>query len=513
MKQYILTTFALTLFLLSGLQAQTISVDPNSGFQNDALAVTISGVGTQFQSATTTCGPLNASTLIFHQGSETLDIPSVFIVDEEQINVPLWIPNGAAYGLYDVTIWPDSAPGCEITCEGCFEVLHPGNITDLDINTGGQGEELKVTISGENTYWSQASPCAIDASNVMFSQGSSTIFMPDNVVVLDTDTLCVFMTVPDGINLGLFDVQVGVGLGCETSCENCFEVNFPPTIEIFSELQGGQGEPTIFNLGANFGATYADCELTLNNVFLQLGAYIIYPTSIEIVNDELFATFDIPEDAPVGDYDVIVGDGLDYECNYSCEGCYQITTPPNIVLPPNTEAEQGTSTTLSIAIENGTYEDCVLTAENVYLVLGNDIIYPTSVEIVNGELVTSFDIPPNAVIGNYDLVIGDGLDVYGCSFECAGCFMVSETTGIDPIFDAALSIYPNPFQDQIQLSSDIVLHEVSLQLYDVLGHLVLENQWSQLQSEVIHTTDLPKGVYTLKIVADEGERYKRIVRQ
>ena len=512
MKQNITITLILALFFLPGLHAQTILVDPSDGFQDDFLNVTISGVGTQFQAGTSTCGPLDVTSISFHQGSETLSVLDVNIVDDENLMLPLWIPSTASLGNYDVTIWSESAPGCEVSCQDCFEVLHPGNITDLDITNGGLGEELKVTISGENTYWSQASPCAIDASNVVFTQGSSTIFLPDNVVVLDSDTLCVFMSVPDNINIGMFDVVVGEGLGCETSCTDCFEVGMAPQIQIFSNLQGGQGEPTLFNLGYNFGAAYSECELTMANVFLQLGNYVIYPTSIEIINEELFAEFDIPENAPVGNYDVIVGDGLDYDCNYSCNGCYQVTTPPGIVVPNNNSDMQGATTTLSIGMTNGTYTDCELTTENVYLILDDEIIYPTTVEIINDELVTTFEIPEDATIGNYDVIIGEGLDTYGCSFDCSACFTVTETTGIDPIFDAAISVFPNPFDHQIQLNAELLLHDVNIQVYDVLGHVVFERQWNQMKNEVIQTAQLPKGVYTLKIVTAEGETCKRIVR-
>jgi hypothetical protein len=264
-------------------------------------------------------------------------------------------------------------------------------------------------------------------------------------------------------------------------------------------------------MGANNGS-YTDCELTTENVFLQLGNNIIYPTSVEIVDDELIASFDIPEDAVVGDYNLIVGDGLDYECMFSCEGCYQVTAAPEIVLPTNTNGDQGGQATLSIGITNGTYTDCELTTENVFLQLGNNIIYPTSVEIVNDELVTTFDIPEDAAVGDYDLVVGEGLD-YGCTFDCLACFTVSQTIGIDPVFNSALSVYPNPFENQVHLQSEMLLQEVSLQVYDGIGQLVLDRNWSELQNEVIDVAHLPKGVYTFKILAAEGEAYKRVVRQ
>jgi len=511
MKQNFFTTLALTLFFFSGLQAQTISLDPDAGFQDETLVVGISGVGTQFQSGTTTCGTLDGNAILMQQAGESIDIQDVYVVNDEFIAVEFTIPSNAIAGNYDVSIWENASAGCEVSCDDCFEVLTPGDITNLDITTAGQGEELKVTISGENTYWSQASPCSIDAGNVIFSQGTSTIFTPDSVVVVSSETLCAFMTVPDSIEIGFFDLVVGAGQPCETNCEDCFEVMFGPEIVFLSGNQGGQGESPIFTMGANFGS-FSNCEFTTDNVFLQLGNEIIYPTSVEIVDDELVASFDIPENAAVGDYDLIIGEGLDYDCVFSCEGCYEVTTPPDIVLPTNTDGEQGTEATLSVGITSGTYDDCELTTENVYLVLGNEVIYPTSVEIVGDELVTTFDIPLDATVGDYDLIIGEGLG-YGCTFECVACYSISESTGIDPIFNAALSVYPNPVDEQLHFNAEMLLHDVSLQIYDTVGQLVYDRRWSHLQREVINVADLPKGVYTIKILASEGEAYKRVVRQ
>jgi len=512
MKQNLITTLFLTVLFFSGIQAQTISLDPSSGFSDETLVTTISGVGTQFQSGTSTCGTLDWNKIAFQQGNETIYPESIYVENEEVIWVQLDVPSTATLGTYDVSVWEDAPAGCEVSCEDCFELLDPGTITDLDVTTGGQGEELKVTISGENTYWSQGTPCSINAGNVVFSQGSSTIFTPDDVVVLDTDTLCVFLTLPtDSIDIGFFDITVGTGLGCETTCEDCFEVMFGPEIIFFSSSQGGQGAQPVFSLGINNGS-FTGCEFTTENVFLQLGNNIIYPISVEIVDDEVIATFDIPEDAAIGDYNLIVGDGLDYECMLSCEACYQVTAAPDIVLPSETNGGQGEQTTLSIGITNGTYTDCELTTENVYLILGNNIIYPTSVEIINDELVTTFDIPEDAAVGDYDLVVGEGLE-YGCIFDCVACFTVNQTIGIDPVFNAALSVYPNPFENQVHLQSEELLLEVSLQVYDAIGKMVFERSWSELQNEVIDVAHLPKGVYTFKILAAEGEAYKRVVRQ
>lgn len=617
MKQRLIATLILTLCFCWGLQAQTISASPDSGFIDDTfqpLTVSISGVGTQFISGTTTCGELDGNSIYFEQGSSALYLQNVNVISEELITVELLIPSFLqSEGDHDIVIWENAPVGCKVSCQDCFEVIDPGSgsitgldvttgtqgeelkvtisgentywsqgspcyinsgnvafkqgtstifpdnvvtvaedticafitvpynievglfdvivgedsgceitcedcfevlepsISGLDVNTGAQGEELKVTISGENSYWSQATPCSIDAGNVVFSQGSSTIFIPDSIVIVDIDTICAFITIPDSIDIGFFDVTVGDGLDCETTCNDCFEVTANPEVEFTSTTQGGQGQQPQFALRAGSGS-FTNCEFTTENVFLRLGNNIIYPTALEIIDDELLVSFDIPNNAAIGNYDLIIGDGLDYSCNFSCEGCYEVTAPPELILPNNTIGVQGEPMSLDFELTAGTYDACNLTTENVFLVLGSEIIYPASVEIVDNELLTIFNIPADATVGDYDLIVGDGLDEYGCSFECIACFTIEESVGIDPVLNAALSVYPNPFDKQIHINTDMILHDVNLQLYDAVGQLVLERQWSQLQSETIDVTDLPKGIYIFKIVAIEGEAYKQIVR-
>ncbi len=609
MKLNFILTLFLSLFLLSIIQAQTISLNPDSGNVGELLEVSISGVGTQFQSGTSCSDGFNTSNIAFVQGSETIFLQDVDVINDELLIVDLFIPPTKPLGNYDLviwsvgcevsceecfevlnpvasitditsnsadqgeelkvtisgenTIWGQASPcsinadnvifsqgsstiitptnvvlldtdtlcvfmdipnnidvgyydvtigtdqGCETTCNGCFQVLDPSNITGLDITSANQGEELKVTISGEDTYWTQASPCSIDAGTVFFSQGTSTIISPTNVVVLDEDTLCVFLNIPEDIDLGDYDVIVGTGDGCETTCDGCFEV-LATDLEL-STTEGGQGEDPQISFLSTSGS-FAGCEYTLDNVFIQLGNEIIYASEIEIINDELIVSFEIPEDATLGNYDVIVGDGLEEECNFNCIGCYRVTAPPELVLPNETDGAQGAPLNLSFGLTDGTYDECVLTTTNVYLILGENIIYPTNVEVINNELYTSFDIPADAAIGDYDLIVGDGLEEYGCSFECIGCFTVSESVGIDPVFNASLSVYPNPFDNKIHIDAEMILNDVHLQLFDSMGKLVFENHRSQLQNETIELIDLPVGVYFFKILSSEGEAYKRIVR-
>ncbi len=617
MKQHLISTLVLFLFWMTGIQAQTISASPNTAYLNDEyLEVTISGVDTQFESGTS-CGDMDINSIVFSQGTETIYVEDLYVYDDDLLYLALVIPTNQPTGSYDIDIFENGPEGCAVSCPDCFQVLPPPQgIFGVYQSWAFQGDEIKVTVTGQNTYWSQATPCAINAGNVFFSQGTSTIITPASVEILAPDTLCLYMNIPDDINIGNYDVTVGAGLACEDTCEGCFDIHDPspsypnitglqpdsgyqgeelkvtisgedtywgqashcsvntqtiifvqgsstivPTnvvitdpdticvfidipedintghydiyvglqpdcmtycedcfevlsdIELLADSQGGQGQQDNQIELRTTNGSFSGCEYTTQNVFLQLGNEIIYPSTLETVNDELIFSFDIAEDALLGNYDIVIGDGLDDDCNFTCTACYEITTPPQLDIPGDQIIGfRGFLTEWSIGLTSGTFDECLLTTENVYLILGDEIIYPTTVEIIDNELHTVFDLPINATQGEYNLIVGEGLDGYGCYHECIGCFIVDEFASVDQAFEASISLYPNPFDDRIQINAETVLNDVNLQMYDATGKLVYDNHISQLQNETIQLSDLPIGIYFLRIISAEGEAYKRVMR-
>jgi len=79
--------------------------------------------------------------------------------------------------------------------------IHAG-ITSVVPNTGAQGEDLTVTITGTGTMFGQGS-----GTIVSFEQGSATI-MALSVNVSSTTSLEAGFHIPDGAPLGFYDVKV-----------------------------------------------------------------------------------------------------------------------------------------------------------------------------------------------------------------------------------------------------------------------------------------------------------------
>jgi len=69
-----------------------------------------------------------------------------------------------------------------------------------------------------------------------------------------------------------------------------------------------------------------------------------------------------------------------------------------------------------------------------------------------------------------------------------------------------ISIYPNPVDDKLSIQGVLDVSEISI--YDVLGKLVLSNT----KSNEIEVYNLKKGIYIIKIVAEQKETIQKFIK-
>ena len=78
--------------------------------------------------------------------------------------------------------------------------------------------------------------------------------------------------------------------------------------------------------------------------------------------------------------------------------------------------------------------------------------------------------------------------------------------GVDDQKLTNISIYPNPVNDKLFIQGLSGVSEISI--YDVLGKLVLSNT----TSSEIEVSNLKKGIYTIKIVAEQKETIQKFIK-
>lgn len=317
--------FTLLLFSFS-LMAQEIELEPSKGWQGKLMTVGISGTNTKFSSATGTCGALEADKIVFHQGMTMFSPVSLNVQSDFQLWAQMDISSAAPLGLYDVHLWAGQG-ACEVSCQDCFEIFPQASITSVspdqeNINTS----NVDVTITADFSCFNQgSSTCQANEGNVRFYQEAPNTFdfQPNSVTIVDDTTLIANIDLPAFVIVDDYNLVVAEGFPCEASCEGCFEVLADPFLELIMGNQGNRGEDVDVTLEVFF-ADISNCAYDGTTVFLQLDNFIIFPENV-MVNGQMI-TFDvaIPSDAPLGDYDIVVGDELGGDCEYICEACFTV---------------------------------------------------------------------------------------------------------------------------------------------------------------------------------------------
>lgn len=160
----------------------------------------------------------------------------------------------------------------------------------------------------------------------------------------------------------------------------------------------------------------------------------------------------------------------------------------------------------------GTAVELIITAENTFW-SGSDpsvllqfngslptLIEPVSVSILsNTSLMASFEIPADATLGLYNVVVDE--------LELVDAFTVTIFESIAEKQAVVSKMFPNPASDQVILELN---NKATLKVFDMNGGLVLEQQLNAGR-ETISVGNLLKGVYMLEISTSNARQVKRLV--
>jgi hypothetical protein len=73
-------------------------------------------------------------------------------------------------------------------------------------------------------------------------------------------------------------------------------------------------------------------------------------------------------------------------------------------------------------------------------------------------------------------------------------------------------LFPNPATQFVTISNEVISGNVNLQIFDVSGKRVMEQNWTVTSSNhKIDVTHLPKGVYSFLISNNENQIIRKLV--
>jgi len=81
------------------------------------------------------------------------------------------------------------------------------------------------------------------------------------------------------------------------------------------------------------------------------------------------------------------------------------------------------------------------------------------------------------------------------------------TASTNDVFSSKISVYPNPANDFLQISSDEIISEVAV--YNLIGKRVISS--SKLVNNRLDVSNLSKGVYVLKVISNDLVGSRKII--
>ncbi len=214
------------------------SVSPGNANSGSTISVSISGQGSHFGQGTAT------TQVWFNQGSSTVYSSSVTVNSATSLSADFNIPNGIPLGTYTTNVSENVDGHLNLTNSFIINANpNPPVITSVTPNSGALGTSIPVSISGQNTHFSQGT------GTIAFSQGSSTLYGSITNVISSTQ-LDAMVYIPPFVAIGSYDVMVGNTLDGNMILGNGFTVTTPPcgSIDVYVTQQACANSPAIVSI-------------------------------------------------------------------------------------------------------------------------------------------------------------------------------------------------------------------------------------------------------------------------
>jgi hypothetical protein len=128
------------------------------------------------------------------------------------------------------------------------------------------------------------------------------------------------------------------------------------------------------------------------------------------------------------------------------------------------------------------------------------------ISIATGALVSMHPVSLSGVSTYFDLIRHPS-DCYAA--EPVRPSSIDGSTGLVTTILSNSKVYPNPFTDQLQIESDLVITAFALR--DIQGKIIEEGQRNNKQIQ-LSLTHVPSGVYFLEIQTKKGMELVKLVK-
>ncbi len=244
--------------------------------------------------------------------------------------------------------------------------------------------------------------------------------------------------------------------------------------------------------------SYTASDLNGDTAFMTKGANIAFEKGLLLVNsagNSGTSGLGVPADAP-GVLSIAAVDRNGNYVSFSSQGtAVQPTQKPDV-------AAQGSAS--AVIDQNNTIRTSSGTSFSSPILAGSiACLWQALPNLNNGEIMDLVRMS-SSQFNSPDFKLGFGIP----DFELA----LNTTLSVKDIENlSALEVYPNPASNKINVSIPENIGLVKLQLYDVLGKKVKEEQLLSENNNSINLSNLSKGVYLMRFNSKQGFKTTKIV--
>ncbi|MBU1008734.1 MAG: T9SS type A sorting domain-containing protein [Bacteroidetes bacterium] len=276
-------------FTVNAAVPALIAVNPDFADQGSSPTLAISGENTNWNGTNPVVRLRNVDT-----PSEILTASNVVVNSNTQLHADFAIPANASAGLWDVLV-------DNLTLASSFSVLAlTQELVSVNPAQGDQGTNPSLTVTGSNTMWTGTSPLVR-----LRKTGNPADVITSTAVTVNNNTQLVadFALAPNA-TVGTYDLLVD-DLVLSASFTVIEVVQTLVSISPDVAIQGESVMVTIMGSNTFWEGTSPAVSLVFNG---SLPPTIEAQNVVVMGNHQLSAQFDIPLDAPVGLWNVVVND-------------------------------------------------------------------------------------------------------------------------------------------------------------------------------------------------------------
>jgi hypothetical protein len=378
------------------LNAQNlISIFPSTGSQGQVLSIAIIGNNTNFTQASNTIG--------FNFSPSTVLATNVVAHTNTYLTATLSIPSNTPAGLYNLFV-NNNINSTMILYQG-FQVIAgaSGSITSLAPTQGIAGQTLNVTITGNNTHFTQAT----NTIDFYFSSGTFTGTKPNYFTVNSNTSITANLTIPSNTPVGVYNMSVQNSINGMMYLYNEFYVTgaASPSIGTLMPSQGLAGQTLNVTISGN-NTNFTQASNTVSFYFLST------PTLANSVtvnnNNSLTANVTIPAGTAKGFYWVSIFNAIDGFLNKNNAFYVDEVLLPSItgISPSSGTAGQ----TLNVTI-TGNNTHFLQASNTIHFYFSGATVTPNSLIInSNTSITANLTIPSNTYSGYYSFTVQNSKD-------------------------------------------------------------------------------------------------------